>query len=84
MNTMKMTAAIQYILTVAKSLDSQDYYQKSPMTILGLAGVLFCENEQAQTKRITIVCTENNTWVVREARRGLKAIVGNQAITLST
>ena len=43
---MEMTAAIQYILTAAQSLGSQDYY-KSRMTKLWLAGVLFCENEQA-------------------------------------
>ena len=43
-NTMEMTAAIQYILTTAQWLGSQDYYKKSGMTILGLAGV---ENEQA-------------------------------------
>ena len=47
-NTMDMTAAIKYILTAAQSLGSQDYYRKSRMTILGLAGVLlFCENDQA-------------------------------------
>ena len=46
-NTMDMTATIEYILTAAQSLGSQDYYKKSRMTILGLAGVLFCENEQA-------------------------------------
>ena len=45
-NTIKMMAAIQYILTAAQSLGSQDYYKKSQMTILGLAGVLFFENEQ--------------------------------------
>ena len=45
--TMDMKAAIQYILTVAQSLGSQVYYKKPRMTILGLAGVLFCENEQA-------------------------------------
>ena len=49
-NTMDMTAAIIYILTAAQSLGSQVYYKKSRMTILGLAGVLLCENEQAQTK----------------------------------
>ena len=49
-NTMDMTAAIQYILTTAQSLGSQVYYKKSRMTILGLAGVLFFENKQAQTK----------------------------------
>ena len=46
-NTMDMTAAIQYILKAAQSLGSQVYYKKSRMTILGLAGVLFCENDQA-------------------------------------
>ena len=46
MNTMDMTAAIQYILTAAQSLGSQVYYKKSRMPILGLTGVLFCENEQ--------------------------------------
>ena len=46
-NTMDMAVAIQYILTAAQSLGSQVYYKKSQMTILGLAGVLFCENEQA-------------------------------------
>ena len=46
-NTMDMTAAIQYILTAAQSLGSQVYYKKPRMTILGLAGVLFCKNEQA-------------------------------------
>ena len=38
-----MTTAIQYILTAAQSLDSQIYCKKSRMTILGLAGVLFCK-----------------------------------------
>ena len=46
-NTMDMTAAIEYILTAAQSLGSQHYYRESRMTILGLAGVLFCENDQA-------------------------------------
>ena len=46
-NTMDMTTAIKYILTAAQSLGSRDYYRKSRMTILGLAGVLFCENDQA-------------------------------------
>ena len=46
-NTIDMTAAIQYILIAVQSLGSQIHYKKSRMTILGLAGVLFCENEQA-------------------------------------
>ena len=46
-NNMDMTAAIQYILTAAQSLGSQGYYKRSQMMILGLAGVLFCQNEQA-------------------------------------
>ena len=60
-NTMDMTAAIQCILTAAQSLGSQVYY-KSQMTILGLAGVSFCENEQAYTKWI-IICSEENTYL---------------------
>ena len=46
-NTMDMTAAIQYILTAAQLLGFQVYYKKSRMTIHGLAGALFCESEQA-------------------------------------
>ena len=46
-NTMEMTVAIEYILTAAQSLSSQDYYRRSRMTIPGLASVLFCEKEQA-------------------------------------
>ena len=57
---MEKTAAIQHILTAAQSLGSQDYYKKTRMTIHGLAGVLLCQNEQAQTKWI-IVCSEENT-----------------------
>ena len=53
-------AAIQYTLTAAQSLDSQDYYKKSQMMILALAGVLFCENEEAQTKWI-VECSKENT-----------------------
>ena len=45
-NTMDMTAAIQYNLTAAQLLGSQVQYKKSRLTILWLAGVLFCENEQ--------------------------------------
>ena len=56
-NTMEMTAAIQYTLTAAQLLGSQDYYTKSRVAILELAGVLFCENEQEQTKW-AVVCSE--------------------------
>ena len=66
-NTMEMMAAIQYILTAAQLLGFQDYYKVSRMTILGLAGVLFCENEQAQTKWI-IICFEKNTYMDAEGR----------------
>ena len=45
-DTMDMAAVIQYILTAAQLLDSRVCYKKSRVTILGLAGVLFCENEQ--------------------------------------
>ena len=61
-NTQEMMAAIQYILTAAQLLCSQDYYTKSRMTTLRLADVLFCENQQAWTKWI-IVCSEENTYL---------------------
>ena len=41
-----ITAAIQYILAVASSFGSQDYHNNSLMTILGIACILFDENEQ--------------------------------------
>ena len=44
--TMEMTDVIQYILKSAQLFGSQDYFDKSPMMILGLAGILFCENGQ--------------------------------------
>ena len=71
-----MTVAVQYILTAARTLGSQDYYKKSQMTILGHAGVLFCENEQAHTK--SYVSKKILTWVLREARGGLKETAGNR------
>ena len=64
-NTMDMMAAIQYILTAAQLLGSQVYYKKSQMMILGLAGVLFYENEQALTKWIRI-CSKENTYLDAE------------------
>ena len=70
---MEMTAAIQYIMTAEQSLGSQDYHKKSRMTILRLAGVLFCENEKGYTEWIT--------WMLREARGDLKATIGNRVTT---
>ena len=43
---MEITAIVQYILTVAQSFRSQDYYSKPLVMIVGLAGVLFYKNEQ--------------------------------------
>ena len=60
--TMEITVVIQYILTTTQSFGSQDYCKKSRMIIRGLAGVLFCENEQAKTKWI-MVCTEESTYL---------------------
>ena len=75
---MEMTAAVQYILTAAQSLCSKDYYKKFRMTILGLAGVLFCENGQYRQNGSLYVSKKILTWMLREARRGLKATVGNR------
>ena len=72
-NTMDMTAAIQYILTAAQSLGSQDYYRKSRMTILGLAGVLFCKTTRHRQNGLSYVRKKILTWMLREATGGLKA-----------
>ena len=75
-NTMDMTtAAIEYILTAAQSLGSQDYYRKSRMTILGLAGVLTSRHRQ---NGLSYVPKKIFIWMRREARGGLKATVGNR------
>ena len=51
------------------------------MTILGHAGVLFCENDQAQTKWI-IICSKENTYLdAYGSQGGLKATVGNRVTT---
>ena len=65
-DTMEMMAAIQYILAAAQSLGSQDYHKKSGMTILWLAGVLFCENKHSRTKWV-IVCSNDNTYLDAQA-----------------
>ena len=63
-----MTAVIQYILTAAQSFGSQDYYKKSRMIILGLAGVLFCENEYRHRQDgLSYVPKKILTWMLREA-----------------
>ena len=79
-NTMEMTAAIQHILTAAQSLGSQDYFKRSRMTILGLASVLFCENEQAQNG-LSYVLKKILTWMLMEASGGLKSTLGNRVKT---
>ena len=81
---MEMTAATQYILLAAQLLGSQENYKKSRMTILGLDGVLFCENKQNGS---SYVLKKIFTWMLMEARGNLKAKVGksnNQTITLLT
>ena len=56
---MAVTAAIQYVLTSAQSFGPQDYYNKCLMSILGIAGVLLCKNEQTWTKWIIAHSEEN-------------------------
>ena len=46
---------IQYILTSAQSFGSQDHCNKSLMTILGLAGVLFCKMSRHGQNELSFV-----------------------------
>ena len=73
-----MNDVIQYILTSTQSFGSQDYYNKSLMTILGLAGVLFCGMSRHGQNGLSFVPKKILTWVPREARGGLKAIAGER------
>ena len=48
------------------------------MTILGLAGVLFYETTRHRQNGLSYVLKRILTWMLREARGGLKATVGNR------
>ena len=48
------------------------------MTILGLAGVLFCKMSRHGQNGLSFVLKKILTWVPREARGGLKAISGKR------
>ena len=76
--TQEVTAVIQYILTSAQSFGSQDYYDKSLMTLLGLAGALFCKMSRHGQNGLSFVPKKILTWVPREARGGLKAVAGKR------
>ena len=73
-----MTADIQYILTLAESFGSHDYHNKSLISTLGLAGVLFCKMSRHGQNRLSFVPKKILTGVPREARGGLKAISGKR------
>ena len=72
---MDMTAANQYILTAAQSLGSQVYYKKSRITIFRLASAKTSRHRQ---NGLSYVPKKILTWMLREARGGLKATVGNR------
>ena len=75
---MDMTAAIKYILTAAQSLGSQDYYRKSRMTILGLLAYYSAKTTRHRQNGLSHVPKRIPTWMLREARGGLKATVGDR------
>ena len=74
-NIMELTAAIQYILTAAQSLGSQDYYKKSRMTIFRVASVKTSRHRQDE---LSYVPKKILTRILREARGGLQATVDNR------
>ena len=48
------------------------------MTILGLAGVLFCETSRCRQNGLSYVLKKILTWMLRKANGSLKATVGNR------
>ena len=83
-NTMEMMATIQYILTAAQSLGSQDYYKKSRFKMLRLPGLLFCETSSHRQHELSYVLKKILTWMLSKARGGLKATVCNRVTTRLT
>ena len=77
-NTMDMTAAIQYILTAAQSLGSQVYYKKSRMPNLGFLVYYSAKTSRHRQNDLSYVPKKILIWMLREARGGLKATVGNR------
>ena len=77
-NTMDMTAAIQYILTAAQSLGSHLYYKKSRMTNLGLLVYYSAKTSRHRQNGLSYVPKKILIWMLREARGGLKVTVGNR------
>ena len=61
--TQEMTVVIQCILTSAQSFGSQRYCNKSLITILGLAGVLFCKMSRHGQNELSFVPKKVLTWV---------------------
>ena len=77
-NTMDMTAAIQYILTAAQSLGSQVYYRSLEGRYLGLLVYYSAKRSRHSQNGLSYVLKKILTWMLREARGGLKATVGNR------
>ena len=74
-----MIDVFQYILTSAQSFGSQDYYNKTLMAILGLAGVLFCKiSRHRQNGLLSFVLKKILTWLPKEATGDVKAITGKR------
>ena len=75
---MDTTAAVQYILTAAQSSGSQVYYKTSRMTNLGLLVYYSGKTSRHRQNELSCVPKKILTWMLREARGGLKATVGNR------
>ena len=78
--TMEMTTVIQYILTATQSFGSQDYKKKSRMTILWLV-YYSARTSWHRQNGLSYVPKKILSWILREARRVLKATVGNRVTT---
>ena len=77
-NTKDMMAAIQYILIATQSLGSQVYCKKSRMTMLGLLVYYSAKTSRHRKNGLSYAPKKILTWILREARGGLKATVGNR------
>ena len=79
-NTMEMRAAIQYILTAAQLLGSQDYHKVLNSDTWACWSIIL-PNEQYRRNGWSYVLTKILTWMLRESGGSLKATADNRVTT---
>ena len=75
---MNITAALQFILTAVQSLSSQDYSKVSNDDTWACWCIILQKRAGTDKQDYRMFRKKILTWKLREARRGLKAIISNR------